>query len=56
MTRQQYAAHVGVPNPTLTRWVKKGIWVREDGLLDLEAVERWRRQNEARVLAEKVKG
>ncbi|NUB25723.1 hypothetical protein GAY30_12595, partial [Azospirillum brasilense] len=33
MTRLQYAAHIGVSNPTLTRWVKRGMPVQDDGLL-----------------------
>lgn len=56
MTRLQYAAHIGVSNPTLTRWVKRGMPVRDDGLLDVEAVESWRKANESRLLAERVKG
>ncbi|AIB13996.1 hypothetical protein ABAZ39_18875 (plasmid) [Azospirillum argentinense] len=55
-TRLQYAAHIGVSNPTLTRWVKRGMPVRDDGLLDVEAVEIWRKANESRLLAERVKG
>ncbi|MGY0782102.1 hypothetical protein ACW7BC_29850 [Azospirillum argentinense] len=55
MTRLQYAAHIGVSNPTLTRWVKRGMPVRDDGLLDVEAVEGWRKANESRLLAERVK-
>lgn len=55
MTRLQYAAHIGVSNATLTRWVKRGMPLRDDGLLDIKAVETWRKANEARILAEKVK-